>query len=85
MKMKKFISPENGNLYIVGATSDIKAIYKSIARNCNTEIAPYYNGSPIFRNDRWCYAICITEDNWMTVINSDTFLAFLMEGKIKKI
>lgn len=85
MKIRKFINPENGELYIVGATSDIKAIYKSIARNYNTEITPYYNGSPIFAANKQIYAICITENSWMTVINSDTMLAILMDGGLKEV
>ena len=85
MEIRQFISPENGNLYIVGATSDIKAIYKSIAHNKNTEITPYYNGSPIFAGNKQIYAICIDADNWMTVINSDTMLAILMDGGLKEV
>ena len=85
MKMKKFINPENGDLYIVGATADIKAIYKSIARNYNTEITPYYNERPIFSSNKQMYAVCIFAEFNMTVINSDTMLAILMDGGLKEV
>ena len=85
MKIRQFIDPENGDLYIVGATADIKAIYKSIARNHNTEIIPYYNESPIFSSNKQMYAVCIFAESNMIVINSDTMLAILMDGELKEV
>ena len=73
---------EEDCLYLVGEKKDIKAIYKSIARNKNTDIFPLFNGYPIFA-DRWIYAICIdNKSNAMTIVNSDTILGMIWEGSI---
>ena len=72
---------EVDSTYYVGATLDIKAIYKSIARNKNTDIFPLFVEKPIFA-DRYIYGICIDKDYAMTVVNSDTILAMILEGDI---
>ncbi|MCM1327305.1 MAG: hypothetical protein NC249_11860, partial [Lachnoclostridium sp.] len=67
-------------VYYVGATADIKAMYKSIARNKNTEISPMFCDAPKFSEQKQVYALCIDKDNWLTVVNSDTMLSLILEG-----
>lgn len=68
--------------YYIGATADIKAMYKSIARKRNCGIYPRYCGSPKFSEMKSIYALCIDVNGQMTVINSDTFLAMVLAGEV---
>lgn len=70
------------SIYYVGTTADIKAMYKSIARNLNTDIKPYFCESPKFSESRQVYALCIDKDGWMIIINSDTMLSFIISGEV---
>lgn len=70
------------SIYYVGSTADIKAMYKSIARNQNTDIRPYFCDAPKFSESRQIYALCIDKDGWMTVVNSDTMLSLILAGDV---
>lgn len=75
---------QDGSVLYVGETSQIKAMYKSIARNKDTEIRPLYSDEPQFSETKQMYGLNIEEDKWMTVVNSDTVLHILMqEGLLK--
>lgn len=73
---------EDDSVYYVGSKEDIKAMYKSIARNRNTDIKPYFCDFPKFSDSRNIYALCIDKNNWMTVVNSDTMLLFIVKGYV---
>lgn len=84
---RKFEDAEN-NLYIVGATDDIKATYKAICRHNTwdcwaTRIEPKFLEFPTFSDNKLVYALCIDEDYEMTVVNSDTLLSLIIDGVIK--
>lgn len=72
---------EDETILYIGETKDIKAMYKSIARNKNTEIKPLYTDMPIFSEYKSVYGLAIY-DNWMTVFNSDTCMVALMQDGI---
>lgn len=91
MNFKKYITSEEvynltegteDSMYYVGSTANIKAMYKSIARNRNTEISPMFCEAPKFSESRQVYALCIDKDNWMTVVNSDTMLSLILAGDV---
>lgn len=69
--------------FYVGATAEIKTLYKSIARNRNTLIVPLFGRNARFNPQRLTYALCIDEFNHMTVINSDVMLEILLNGEYK--
>ena len=76
------IEDENGVDYsamYVGATSDIKAMYKSIARNQNNGIIPMFCDSPKFSENKQVYALDIDSNGYMTVVNSDTAMSILLQ------
>lgn len=74
-----FCHERNYREYYVGKTADIKAMYKSIARNKSTDMCPLFCDFPKFSEYRQVYALCIDENNYITIINSDTMLAILLE------
>lgn len=80
--IKNFFNTVEGDIYYVGSTADIKAMYKSIARNQNTDIRPLFCEAPKFSESRLVYAICIDKDGWMTVVNSDTMMLLILAGDV---
>lgn len=83
-------SAEEGCTYFVGETKDIKALYKSISRHntwrrCVTNICPLFVEMPRFDERKRVYAVCIDEDNMMTVSNSDTVLSMILDGEIVEV
>lgn len=65
--------------YYVGATSDIKALYGAIRRNKATWLQPAFLNSPVFSEHKHVYALCIDENNYVKVLNSDTMLEILLD------
>ena len=45
-EMKKYYNENSDSVVYAGETADIKAMYKSIARNKNTDLMPLFSGSP---------------------------------------
>lgn len=94
MKIKMYysVNPETGALsfYYVGATSDIKTLYKAIcraSRKGNTYMFPLFCDFPAFSPNKEIYALCVdTENDWnVTVINSDTMLSLIVDGVVREI
>lgn len=81
MATKMFYSAEGTETYICGATADIKAIYKSIARQGGFYF-PRYTEMPKFSESKQVYAICLEDDGQITIINSDTMLAMVLAGEV---
>ena len=84
MFVKKYKDVETDELYYVGATSDIKAIYKSIRRNKCTNLCPMFCESPKFSELKTTYALCIS-DNYITIINSDTMLSMIIDELVEEV
>ncbi len=77
---------------IVGDTEDIKATYKSLARNKHSNILPLYCGSPKFSEEKLIYGIQIypaidqlPDTLYMVIVSSDVILAELMHGYWKEV
>jgi hypothetical protein len=84
--MKKYvgISESNeGSVYFIGKTDEIKALYKSISRH-GDNIGPLYNGNTLFSPYKYVYCICIDVDGWMTITTSDDFALMLVNGEIEE-
>ena len=75
---KYFYEPTENCQYYIGETVYIKALYKSIRRNKSTSLTPLFCGTPRFNMDRLIYALCIDENGYVTICNSDAMLAILM-------
>lgn len=72
----------NSTLYIA-ETDEIKAMYKSIVRagkKNRTNISPQYLTPARFNPDRQKYGLIIGEDNFMSVVNSDTALGIVIDS-----
>ena len=92
MKMFESINPETGaiSLYYVGHTADIKTLYKVIRRASNkgnTCMYPMFCDLPAFSLNKEVYALCVdTENGWsVTILNSDTMLALIVDGVVKEV
>lgn len=81
--IKKYWSDEDNTMYIVGQTTQIKSIYKSMARN-NNDFYPLYTEFPKFSPYRRIYGISIDEDGWFHIINSDLISDLIVNGLIKE-
>ena len=71
--------------YVVGETSEIRQIYKSITRanrECKSDIAPYYSDFPIFSGMKSVYGLKISDDGFLTVLSSDTIMDLIVGGYI---
>lgn len=90
MEIKKYkssklaveLSNEDSTFY-VGETDDIKRMYE-IALN-NGDATPLFSETPKFSDNKQIYCLEIDKDNYMVVINSDTFLMMLLEGYVEEI
>lgn len=82
--MRKYygVGENYDDVYYIGETAEIKAMYKSIARNRNTNIRPLYGDAPKFSPYKQVYGILIDKDGWMSVITSDVFAWMLVSGDI---
>lgn len=68
--------------YYVGETANIKSLYKSICRNKATNLRPMFCGFPKFSENKSIYALCIDDKGYVTIINSDTMLAILIDPEL---
>ena len=72
--------------FYVGATADIKALYKSIRRNKATRLYPMFCDSPKFSDNKMVYALCVNYDTgYIFVVNSDTMLSMIVDGIVKEV
>ena len=85
MGIKEFLL-QDGTILYVGDTEDIKALYKSIARNKNTDIYPLFCHMPKFSKYRTIYGLNIDVDrHQMMIINADSCMYILLqEGFVKE-
>lgn len=80
--MKKYID-SNENIYLVGETTEVKAIFGSITRAKETNLVALYSENPKFNKDKAVYAICIdTIANWFYLVNSDTIMSMLIHDEL---
>lgn len=84
--MRKYVEKDNiYSEFFVGETQEIRAIYKSIARNKNTTITPVFSGTPKFSENKQVYVIHVDMIGWMTLLTSDDFALMVLEGKLKEV
>ena len=80
--LKKYYDIETNEIYYVGATSDIKAWYKSMRRNGS--LCPLFGEDPKFSEEKSVYALCINDDGYFTVVNSDTMLYLIINNLVEE-
>lgn len=71
--------------YVVGETSEIRQIYKSITRanrECKSNITPYYSEFPIFSGMKSVYALKLSTNGFLIVLSSDTIMDLIVGGYI---
>lgn len=80
--MKKYVD-EYENVYIVGETTEIKAIFGSIARAKETNLVALYSDHPKFNKEKQVYAICfLSFTKWFYVLNSDTIMSMIVHNEL---
>ena len=91
MKRIKIIEPntEERETFYIGNTDEIRAMYKSMSRAAykggRTDLYPRFADPPKFSDWRRCYGLCIDEEGYFTIVNSDLLLSLLLEcNKIKE-
>lgn len=72
-------------VYYVGQNEDMKAIYKSIARNRHTAIKVWYFHAPRHSEYNQIYALRIDKNGLLTVANSNEIQAFLIRGYVASV
>lgn len=86
MAIKKFLVSDEYDIdtdtYYIGKTSDIKAMYKSIVRNRTSNLSRMFLTTPKFSDSKDMYALCINNENYVTIVNSDTMLSILMDNNL---
>ena len=76
---------ETYEVYYVGSTLDIKALFKSIRRNRSTNLYPLFSETPKFSENKNIYALCVNyDDNFITVVNSDTMLSMIIDDLVQE-
>lgn len=80
--IKKYYGVNEKEEYYVGATEDIKAMYKSIARNESSGIIPLFCENAKFSISRQVYALCISDSGFVYVVDSDTMLSLILSGDV---
>ena len=83
--MKKYEDIESCEVYYVGQASDIKAMYKAIRRNKVVNLYPMFCKCPKFAENKSIYALCINEDGFFTIVNSDTMLKLIINELVKEL
>ncbi len=85
--IKKYEIKNENNIYFVGETNEIKAMFKSIRRaydKGNTELFPYFRIAK-FSDSKSCYAIEIDEEMNVYVRSSDTMMALILNHGAKEV
>lgn len=83
--MKKYVNISDNSIVYIGRTSDVKAMYKSIARasrKYHTDLITLFSAMPKFSENKMAYGIVI-EDLFFHVISSDVFTAMLLAGELE--
>lgn len=82
--MKKYIDKEE-NIFIVGDTMEIKAIFGSIVRAKETDLVALYSEHPRFNTDKQIYAICIEPvAKWFYIVNSDSIMSMIVHNELSE-
>lgn len=73
---------EENMIYYIGNTDEISAMYKSMSRAAykggRTDLYPRFADPPKFAEWRRVYALCIDENGYFTIVNSDLMLSLLL-------
>lgn len=72
----------------IGATSDIKALCKSIRRASEKESTNLYflfGGAVRFSENKQVYGLVISDDETVSIITSDTFAMMLVSGELEEV
>lgn len=75
------------SLYYVSTTAEIKAVFNSIYRGImksNTDLMMLFSEKPIFNAQKQVYAICVNDNRYVYIINSDTMLSLIVSGDVKE-
>ena len=80
---------EERETFYIGNTDEIRAMYKSMSRAAykggRTDLYPRFDDPPKFAEWRRCYGLCIDQDGYFTIVNSDLILSLLLDcNKIMK-
>jgi len=89
MEIKKYETNNNGkgrDIIYVGPTRDIEAMYNkmyetNVDENGNECMFVIEEGSP-FSKEKAMYGICVSYDNFVSVLSSDTVLEMLFKGEL---
>lgn len=85
--MKKYVNISDNSIIYIGRTSDVKAMYKSIARasrKYHTNLITLFSETR-FSKSRMTYGIVIDEDSFFYPISSDVFTAMLLAGELVEV
>ena len=83
--MREYVEKDNiYSEFFVGKTEEIRAIYKSIARNKNTRITPAFSEFPRFSENKQVYVIHVDMIGRMTLLTSDDFTLMLLKENSQK-
>lgn len=81
--MKKYT--DGKNIYVVGETQEIKAIFSSIVRAKETYLVALYSEHPRFNTDKQIYAICIEPvAKWFYIVNSDSIMSMIVHNELSE-
>lgn len=90
MKFKKYecVDVETGEvfLFFVGEKADIKTLFKAFRRTYRKGNTNFWPGAkPKFSPEKSVYALCITSDGGVSVLDSDTMLALMLDCVVKEV
>lgn len=80
--MKKYFEKESNTEIYMGETAEVKAMYKSIARNQNTNLMPLFSEMPKFSENKRIYGIRIDKRGFMTILTGDCFASMFLSGEL---
>lgn len=85
--MKKYVNISDNSIIYIGRTSDVKAMYKSIARasrKYHTNLITLFSAMPKFSENKMAYGIVIDEEDFFFhPISSDVFTAMLLADELE--
>ena len=50
----------------------------------NTDLMMLFSEKPIFNAEKQVYAICVNDNRYVYIINSDTMLSLIVSGDVKE-
>jgi hypothetical protein len=85
--MKTYKNKSNKAIvYFEGVQDEMKKEWNRLLNNEEHNYLPIYGGEfPVFNDEKKLYVICVNNDDFVSVVNSDVFQAMISDGEVEEV